>query len=69
MTDCRFTYYREDFGEIPVRVVHMDLVSDTCTRVTSDLHPESRDLRLPGLDPDAKDPEDRDRIPVAGMAG
>ena len=32
MTDCRFTYYREDSGETPVRGVHMNPVSDTCTR-------------------------------------
>jgi aminopeptidase N len=60
MTDRLFRYYREDFGEIPVRVVHMDLVFDVFddhTRVTSDLHLESRDLPLSRLDLNAKELE------------
>ena len=60
MTDRQFRYYREDFGEIPVRVVHMDLVFDVFddhTRVTSDLHLESRDQPLPEFALNAKNLE------------
>ena len=49
MTDRMFRYYKEDFGKIPVRVIHMDLVFDVFddhTKVTSDLHAESRDNPL-----------------------
>ena len=55
-----FRYYKEDFGAIPVRVIHMDLtfdVFDDHTRVTSDLHAESRDDPLPELALDAKNLE------------
>ena len=49
MTDRMFRYYKEDFGKIPIRVIHMDLVFDVFddhTTVTSDLHAESRDSPL-----------------------
>jgi len=52
MSERLFRYYREDFGEIPVRVVHMDLtfdVHDDYTRVTSVLLAETRDRVLPEI--------------------
>jgi aminopeptidase N len=55
-----FRYYKEDFGAIPVRVVHMDLVFDVFddhTRVISDLHAESRESPLPELVLNAKNLE------------
>jgi aminopeptidase N len=60
MTDRLFKYYKDDFGKIPVRVIHMDLifdVSDDHTKVTSDFHAESRDLLLSGLELNAKNLE------------
>ncbi len=44
-----FRYYRDDFGKVPFRVIHMDLtfdVFDNHTYVTSDLHAESHDSPL-----------------------
>ena len=44
-----FRYYRDDFGNIPFRIIHMDLVFevfDDRTKVTADLHAESRDHLL-----------------------
>ena len=52
MSDRMFRYYREDFGKLPVRVIHMDLlfdVFDSYTRVTSDLHAEAPDHPLTEL--------------------
>ena len=49
MTDRLFRYYKKDFGKIPIRVIHMDLIFDVFsdhTKVTSDLHAESRDSPL-----------------------
>ena len=49
MTSRMFRYYRDDFGKVPFRVIHMDLIFDVFdnhTRVTSDLHAESRDSPL-----------------------
>lgn len=60
MTDRMFRYYREDFGKIPVRVIHMDLIFDVFddhTRVTSVLHAASRDNPLQELILDAKNLE------------
>ena len=60
MTDRLFRYYREDFGPIPVRVIHMDLTFDVFpdhTMVTSDLHAESFGQPLAELALDAKDLE------------
>ena len=60
MTERLFRYYLDDFGKIPVRVIHMDLVFDVFddhTRVTSDLHAESRDLPLSELSLNAKNLE------------
>jgi aminopeptidase N len=60
MTDRLFRYYKEDFGKIPVRVIHMDLIFDVFddhTKVLSDLHAESRDSPLPGIVLDAKNLE------------
>ncbi len=57
MTDRLFRYYKEDFGKIPVRVIHMDLIFDVFddhTKVTSELHAESRDGLLPGLRTECK---------------
>ena len=55
-----FRFYREDFGELPVRVIHMDLIFDVFadhTRVTSDLHGESRDSPLAAVTLSAKNLE------------
>jgi aminopeptidase N len=55
-----FRYYREDFGKITVRVIHMDLVFDVFdnhTKVTSDLHAESRESPLKELVLNAKNLE------------
>jgi aminopeptidase N len=49
MNDRLFRYYKEDFGKIPVKVIHMDLVFDVFddhTKVTSDLLAESCDSPL-----------------------
>jgi aminopeptidase N len=57
MTDRLFRYYKEDFGEIPVKVIHMDLIFDVFddhTKVTSDLHAESREHPLSELSLNAK---------------
>ena len=51
MTDRLFRYYKDDFGKIPVRVIHMDLIFDVFddhTKVTSDLHAESLEHLLSG---------------------
>jgi aminopeptidase N len=55
-----FRYYRDDFGKIPVHVVHMDLIFDVFddrTKVTSDLHAESREIPLQELVLNAKNLE------------
>jgi aminopeptidase N len=60
MSDRLFRYYKEDFGKIPVRVIHIDLVFDVFddhTNVTSDLHVESRESPLPELVLNAKNLE------------
>ena len=60
MTDRLFRYYKEDFGKIPLRVVHMDLVFDVFddhTRVHSDLHAESRENPLSEISLNAKNLE------------
>jgi len=60
MTDRLFTYYKDDFGKIPVNVIHMDLIFDVFddhTKVTSDFHAESRDLLLSELSLNAKNLE------------
>ena len=58
MTSQRlFRYLRSDFGEIPVRVLHMDLafdVEDEKTTVRSKLHMESEDTPLATLTLNAK---------------
>jgi aminopeptidase N len=57
MTERLFRFYPSDFGEIPVRVIHMDLtfdVHDDFTNVTSLLTAESRDRPLPELVLNAK---------------
>lgn len=58
--DRVFRYYPEDFGEIPVKVVHMDLtfdVYDDHTRVTSFLTAKTLDFSLQTLALNAKDLE------------
>ena len=58
--DRIFRYYPEDFGEIPVKVVHMDLtfdVYDDHTRVTSLLTARTLDSSLQTLALNAKDLE------------
>jgi aminopeptidase N len=60
MGDRLFRYYKEDFGKIPVRVMHMALVFDVFddhTKVTSDLLAESRESPLPELVLNAKNLE------------
>ncbi len=60
MTDRLFRYYREDFGKVPVRVIHMDLIFDVFddhTYVTSDIRVESNDLPLSDLALNAKNLE------------
>ncbi len=60
MTDRLFRYYKEDFGKIPVRVIHMNLIFDVFddhTKVTSDLDAESREHLLSGLALNAKNLE------------
>ena len=60
MTDRLFRYYKTDFGTIPVRVIHMDLIFDVFedhTKVISDLHAESRDRPLPEIVLNAKNLE------------
>ena len=53
-----FRYYPEDFGALPVRVVHMDLIFDVYdghTRVVSALTAESLDAPLSSLALNARD--------------
>ena len=60
MTDRLFRYYKDDFGKIPVRVIHMDLIFDVFddhTKVTSDLHAESHGCLLFDLALNAKNLE------------
>ncbi|MFA5346704.1 MAG: M1 family metallopeptidase [Methanoregula sp.] len=60
MTDRLFRYYKDDFGKIPVRIIHMDLIFDVFddhTKVTSDIHAESRDHLLFGFSLNAKNLE------------
>jgi len=60
MTERLFRYYQDDFGKVPVRVIHMDLVFDVFddhTKVTSDLHAESRDQPLSEISLNAKNLE------------
>ena len=60
MPDRLFRYYKSDFGTIPVRVIHMDLIFDVFedhTKVISDLHAESRDLPLSEIVLNAKNLE------------
>jgi aminopeptidase N len=60
MTSRLFRYYKEDFRELPVRVIHMDLtfdVFDDHTNVSSGLQLESRDRPLAELALDAKNLE------------
>jgi aminopeptidase N len=60
MTDRMFRYYKEDFGNVPVHVVHMDLIFEVFadhTKVTSDLHAESRETPLQELVLNAKNLE------------
>jgi len=60
MTDRMFRYYRTDFGRIPVRVIHMDLIFDVFddhSVVTSALTAASRNDPLPELFLDAKNLE------------
>jgi aminopeptidase N len=55
-----FRYYPEDFGELPVKVLHMDLtfdVHDDHTRVTSFLTARTLDRSLLTLDLNARDLE------------
>ena len=57
MSERLFRYYQNDFGKIPVHVIHMDLVFDIFddhTKVTSDMRAESRDLPLFELSLNAK---------------
>ncbi len=58
--DRIFRYYPQDFGEIPVKVVHMDLtfdISDDHTRVTSLFTAKTLDSSLQVLALNAKDLE------------
>ncbi len=60
MTERLFRYYQDDFGKIPVHVIHMDLIFDVFddhSKVTSDLHAESRDQPLSELSLNAKNLE------------
>jgi len=55
-----FRYYKEDFGTIPVKVIHMDLifnVFDDHTQVISDLHAVSRESPLQEIVLNAKNLE------------
>jgi aminopeptidase N len=55
-----FTYYPEDFGELPVDVIHMDLtfsVHDDVTDVSSRMHLRVRDRPVDRLDLNARDLE------------
>jgi aminopeptidase N len=55
-----FTYYPEDFGELPVDVVHMDLtfsVHDDVTDVSSRLHARVRGRPITRLELNARDLE------------
>lgn len=65
-----FRYYPEDFGALPVRVVHMDLVFDVYdghTRVSSALTAGTLDAPLPSLSLNARD-LDILRVESAGYA-
>ncbi|BBL69325.1 M1 family metallopeptidase [Methanoculleus chikugoensis] len=65
-----FRYYPEDFGALPVRVVHMDLVFDVYdghTRVVSALTAETLDAPLSSLSLNARD-LDILRVESAGYA-
>ncbi|MFY9800015.1 MAG: M1 family metallopeptidase [Methanoregula sp.] len=60
MTDRLFRYYKDDFGKVPVHVIHMDLIFDVFddhTTVTSDLHAESLDESLSEIALNAKNLE------------
>jgi aminopeptidase N len=60
MTDRLFRYCKGDFGKIPVRVIHMDLIFDVFddkTKVLSDLYAESRDSPLSEIVLNAKNLE------------
>ncbi|WP_342677991.1 M1 family metallopeptidase [Methanofollis sp. UBA420] len=55
-----FTYYPEDFGELPVEVVHMDLTFSVCddvTDVSSRLHVRVRDRPVNRLELNVRDLE------------
>jgi aminopeptidase N len=60
MTDRMFRYYKEDFGKVPVHVVHMDLIFEVFadhTKVTSDLHAETLDRPVSEFSLNAKNLE------------
>ena len=60
MTSRQFRYYKEDFKDLPVRFIHMNLIFDVFddhTKVSADLHAESRDHPLTELVLDAKNLE------------
>jgi aminopeptidase N len=60
MTGREYKFYKTDLGDLPVHVIHMDLIFDVFddhTRVTSDLHAESRDRPLSEVVLNAKDLE------------
>ena len=60
-TDRRFRYYRTDFGKLPVRVIHMDLVFDVFddhTLVTSEMHIETGKEPVSDIALDARNLED-----------
>ena len=60
MTSRIFRYYKDDFGKIPIRVIHMDLIFDVFddhTKVLSDLHAESHESPLQEIVLDAKNLE------------
>lgn len=55
-----FTFYPEDFGELPVDVLHMDLVfsvGDEATEVRSRMHLRVRDVPVSSLELNARDLE------------
>ena len=58
-----YRYYPEDFGELPVTVLHMDLtfeIHDDHTRIRSALRARTRDLSVKTLTLNARDLEVRD---------
>jgi aminopeptidase N len=60
MTNRLFRHNKEDFGRIPVHILHMDLVFDVFddhTKVIADLHAGSRENPLPEIALDAKNLE------------